>query len=122
LTFAGDYVDFNSLHGSNWFFTTWTQVLSASASNSWHSFSTNLPVGEADVWVAFWMDDGEGDYVKVDNVLIQGVQTVPEPSSVLIAAMGGSLCGLVTLRRRKRRSVADYREPVVDRIVAYGIR
>jgi hypothetical protein len=101
LTFSGDYANFYSSFGSGWFGSSWTQLLSGSASNAWQSFSAGLPVGHADVWVAFWMDNGEGDYAKIDNVLIEGTQTVPEPSTVVLTLVGAVAVGVASLRRRR---------------------
>jgi hypothetical protein len=44
-----------------------------------------LPSGVAYLYVAFWLDNGEGDNGKVDNVHIQGT-LVPEPAALLLLA------------------------------------
>ena len=98
LSFSGDYYDFN-VNAPHW--SSWTQLLSGNASDSWHHASYALPGGVADLWVAFWLNDGEGDYGKIDNVLVMGTQSVPEPSSLLIAAIGGVACCGVVVRRRR---------------------
>jgi hypothetical protein len=41
-----------------------------------------LPDDEV-IWVAFWLDNGEGDYGKIDNVHVTGTP-IPEPGVVLL--------------------------------------
>lgn len=97
------YYDFNAAFGSGWFGSSWTQILGASASNSWNHVSAALPLGQPSVWVAFWLDDGEGDYGKFDNILVQGTPiNVPEPSTIALATLGGAAA--MTYRLRRRRS------------------
>jgi hypothetical protein len=94
------YADFGQTGAENWWANSWTQLLSVQASNSWHSETFALPLNEPSVWVAFWMDNGEGDYAKIDNVHVQGTEVVPEPASMLLAALGGAACACVAMRRR----------------------
>jgi hypothetical protein len=114
---SGRYYDFvadsffnplpNNTEANNEGWTTrWTQLLSG-VGNTWTSQSYALPVGQQTVWVAFWLDNGEEDYGKFDNVLVTGNVAVPEPGSVMLAAVGAGLCGCVVLRRRfaKRASL-----------------
>jgi PEP-CTERM motif len=54
-----------------------------------------LPDGVPYLYVAFWMDDGEGDYGKTDNVV---VSAVPEPGTLGLLALG--VTALAALRRR----------------------
>jgi hypothetical protein len=75
----------------------WTPLLSGSASNSFTHQSYALPNDQASVWVVFWLDNGEGDYGKVDNV---SVTAVPEPAAAALVAVAGVL---ITARRRTRR-------------------
>jgi hypothetical protein len=105
LTFDGNrlhdwYADFGQAGAENWWANNWTQLLSASASNSWNDETFPLPVGHADIWIAFWLDNGEGDFAKIDNVHVQG-QLIPEPSSWLLGILG--VLGCVCLRRRIAR-------------------
>ncbi|MGD9723019.1 MAG: PEP-CTERM sorting domain-containing protein [Pirellulales bacterium] len=102
LNFGSDrYEDFYANFGSSWWSNNWTQLLSASASNSWHSEVFALPLGQPSVWVAFWLDNGEGDYGKIDSIVVQGTHPIPEPSSFVIAGMGIALCGVMAWRRRR---------------------
>lgn len=50
----------------------------------------SLPDDTADVWVVFWLDNGEGDYVKIDNVV---VTAVPEPGTLAALGVGLALLG-----------------------------
>jgi hypothetical protein len=55
----------------------WTELLRDSG-DTWHNETFVLPAGEPSVWVAFWLDDGEGDFAKIDNVhVIGGAPTEP---------------------------------------------
>ena len=94
------YQDFNSIFGSNWWTSAWTQVFSTGPNNSWHTVTVPLPSGEPSVWVAFWMDGEEGNYAKIDNICVKGSQNIPEPGSIVLAAIAAAIGGLVALRRR----------------------
>jgi hypothetical protein len=53
---------------------------------------------QSEVWIAFWLDNGEGDYAKFDNVL---VTAVPEADTYAMLLAGLGLVGY-TVSRRKR--------------------
>lgn len=79
----------------------WTQLLRASQNNSWTNQSYTLgndANNQSEVWIAFWMDNGEGDYAKFDNV---SVSAVPEADSYAMLLAGLGLVGY-TVSRRKR--------------------
>lgn len=79
----------------------WTQLLRASQSNSWTNQSYTLgndANNQSEVWITFWMDNGEGDYAKFDNVL---VTAVPEADTYAMLLAGLGLVGY-TVSRRKR--------------------
>jgi hypothetical protein len=92
------YADFGQVGAENWWANSWTQLLSASANNNFTHQSYPLPIGEADIWIAFWLDNGEGDFAKIDNVNVYGTPVIPEPSTWLLGVMGA--CGCLALRRR----------------------
>jgi hypothetical protein len=105
LNFGGSrFADFADQFGNNWWNTNWVQLFSG-RSNSWRHEEFPLPLGQASVWVAFWLDAENCDYGKIDNICVTGNVVVPEPGSLLLAAVGvaGSLvCG-------RRRLVASLR-------------
>jgi hypothetical protein len=81
----------------------WTQLLRASYSNAWTSQSYTLAPtveNQSEVWLAFWLDNGEGDYGKIDNVMVTAT-VVPVPAAVWL--FGSGLLGLAAFARRKRR-------------------
>jgi hypothetical protein len=94
-----DFANFHTEFGVNWWNDAWVQTTSGQ-NNNWQHQNVNLPAGQADVWVAFWMDGSNCEYGKFDNVIVKGTQTVPEPSSIFIALIGGGLCACVAIRRR----------------------
>lgn len=80
-----------------WAWSNWTQLFQGQG-NTFQHVTRALPDNAASVWVVFWLDNGEGDYGKVDNV---SVTAVPEPSAAALIALGGTL---VAARRRRLRS------------------
>lgn len=105
LNFGSDrFQDFNADFGSNWWTTAWTQVFSTGPSNSWHTVTVPLPAGEPSVWVALWMDGEECNYAKVDDIWVKGSQAIPEPGSIVLAAIGAAMFGVAALRRRFGKS------------------
>jgi hypothetical protein len=97
------YADFGQTGAENWWANDWTELLNSAASNSWHSEAFPLPLNEPSVWIAFWLDNGEGDYAKIDNVHVAGTEIVPEPSSMVLVVAGGVACACAALRRRALR-------------------
>jgi hypothetical protein len=76
----------------------WTQLLSGTAGDAWRTKSTTLPSNAGAIYVAFWLNDGHGDYGKFDNILITATPiNVPEPT---ILALG--LFGVAALAARKK--------------------
>ena len=87
----------------NWWTNNWTEILRGQNS-TWQSVTNvALPAGQASVWVAFWLDNGEGDYGLIDNVNVTNPTTsrVPEPSTLLLLGTGLVGAGLLWQRRRQ---------------------
>ena len=47
------------------------------------------------------MNDGEGDYGKVDNIMISGTLLIPEPATGSLLILGGATTLLIRRRRRQ---------------------
>ena len=95
---SGCYADLRS--GANSWTSGWTELMRDSASYSWNSENLALAAGQSEVWVAFWMDNGNGDYAKFDNVLVTATP-VPEADTYAMLLAGLGLVGY-TVSRRKR--------------------
>jgi hypothetical protein len=83
--------------------SSWTQLMSGSGDNKWHldqTFTLTNANDAPEVWVAFWLNDGESDVGKVDDIVVMGTQVVvPVPAAVWL--FGSGLLGLAGLARRK---------------------
>jgi len=82
---------------NTWYVNNWTEVLRDTSPNNFQQESgINLPVGDI-LYLAFWLDNGENDLGKIDNIWVTA--TIPEPSSLamLVLGLAGSLAGM---RRR----------------------
>lgn len=80
----------------------WTQLLRATSSNTWTNQSYTLSPAannQSEVWVAFWLDNGEGDYGKIDNVMVTATP-VPVPAAMWL--FGSGLAGFGVFARRRR--------------------
>lgn len=78
----------------------WSQLLRDTRSNVWQGESFLLPdavENQSQVWFAFWLDNGEGDYVQIDNIL---VTAVPEADTYAMILAGLGMIGFTVLRRR----------------------
>lgn len=78
----------------------WSQLLRNTQSNAWKGESFLLPdavENQSEVWFAFWIDNGEGDYAKIDNIL---VSAVPEVDAYAMMLAGLGLIGFTVYRRR----------------------
>ena len=83
----------------NWEGGGWTQLLRAGPDNDFSSESFLLAdaADASQVWLAFWLDGGEHDFAKIDNIRVTGT-VIPLPPAMWL--MGSGLLALVGLRRR----------------------
>jgi hypothetical protein len=77
----------------------WVELERQNAHNTFTHQEFDLPEDAGIVWVALWLDDGEGDYAKFDNIQVSATANpIPEPSTLLLV-----LGGLAALSRAHRR-------------------
>jgi hypothetical protein len=63
----------------------WIELVRQGARAAFKHYEFSLPADVGTVWVAFWLDNGHGDYGKLDNVMVSGL-AVPEATSALLGA------------------------------------
>lgn len=79
----------------------WTQLMSQGDGGypfEHETFNLTAANNAGVVYVAFWLNDGEGDYGKLDNVCITGT-LVPEPTTLSLGLLG---LGWLAFRRRSQ--------------------
>jgi hypothetical protein len=81
---------------------SWTEV-ATKTNSTWSHVSTALPGNKVSIWVAFWLDNGEGNFGKIDNVVVVSGQQVPEPATFVLAGFGIAAVGCVAVQRRRAR-------------------
>jgi hypothetical protein len=82
----------------------WVQLMSGSGNDLWHlnqSFTLTNANNAPEVWVAFWLNDGESDVGKVDNVVVTAT-VVPLPAAVWL--FGSGLISLLGFSQRHRKA------------------
>jgi hypothetical protein len=79
----------------------WTQLMRANADSDWNSETFSLTGADdaSEVWVAIWLDNGEGDFAKFDNVVVTATP-VPEAETYAMMLAGLGLVGFMVSRRR----------------------
>jgi hypothetical protein len=84
--------------------SNWVQLVSEGSHNRFTDHSFALPANVGTVWVALWLDNGNHDYGKVDDVKVVGKgmapPPVPEPSLLALFGLAG---GAIALRERRRQ-------------------
>lgn len=81
--------------GPTWSGGGWVELLRGRNEVSWTNSVFPLPGNQPEVWVAFWMDNGEGDLGKLDNIAV-----TPEPMTATFLLLG--LAGFCCRNRRPR--------------------
>lgn len=108
LDLLGDFdgnrlTDFEDTYGPqtgntlDWWTDNWVELHRASQSTFQHK-SFSLPSNVPILWVAFWIDDGNKDFAKIDNIHVSG-DLIPEPASAGLLGLG-----LVCLLSRRRQA------------------
>ncbi|VAW51890.1 hypothetical protein MNBD_GAMMA05-1985 [hydrothermal vent metagenome] len=96
----GDW-NWNPINGGNT--GNWNELLRGNRTDTWgtETFNLDLAADESEVWLAFWLDNGNDDIGKFDNVLVTGdvIPAVPVPAAVWL--FGSGLLGLIGVARRK---------------------
>jgi hypothetical protein len=93
---------------------SWTTLIVENAHDAFTHHVFSLPANAGTLWIAFWLDNGDHDYGKIDNVHVSGVRAapppVPEPGAALL--LGAALCAafvsLAVPRARERRARRAY--------------
>lgn len=75
-----------------WYQNNWTEVFRDTSPNSFQSESgIDISGGAGSViYLAFWLDNGDHDLAKLDNIVVSGTP-VPEASSLIIMLSAGTL-------------------------------
>ncbi len=83
----------------NWWNNNWNEVYRANEGDYWKTDTIALPLAEdaGEVWVAFWLDNGDYNFGKIDNIQVTG-DLIPEPTSLGLLGLGA----LALLRRRNK--------------------
>lgn len=99
---GGGVMDLDDGTANSWYRNHWTELLRASAHTSFQHASYPLPGGET-LYLAFWMDNGNKDFAKFDNIVIMADREViiPEPSSLALCGLGAALVAAM-IRARSR--------------------
>jgi hypothetical protein len=82
----------------------WTPLLSQQGGGTWHidqTFDLAAADNASSVWVAFWMNNGEGDIGKIDNITLTGASLTQVPVPAAFWLLSSGLAGLAGLRRRR---------------------
>ena len=84
-----------------WYLANWTEVHRGTSPSAFQQESgISLPGAAGNViYLAFWLDNGDHDLGKIDNIVVSG-NAIPEPSSLMLLALG--LVSLLGATRRRR--------------------
>ncbi|MBT8042621.1 MAG: hypothetical protein KJN98_05580, partial [Pontiella sp.] len=98
--------DFGGNHNAavNWWDSEWTELVRGRNNCFMHESFTLPDTGKNKLWVAFWLDGGECDYGKIDNILVEATTApdlIPEPATALLLGFAGLLVsGIESCRKR----------------------
>lgn len=100
---GGGVMDLDGGTSNSWYQNNWVELMRASESNSFthEHFDVTLndpTVQNSVVYVAFWMDNGNKDFGKIDNVQVMA-DYIPEPSSLILALVAAGMLGWFRRRR-----------------------
>jgi hypothetical protein len=96
LDFGGDEAAI-----TQWWQTEWVEFLRGQ-SGSWQTHPVVLLPAGQELWIAFWLDDGEGDFGLLDGVRVEGTPIptdIPLAVPALFALALGALGALAAARR-----------------------
>jgi hypothetical protein len=95
---GGGVMDLSGGLANSWYVDNWVELMRVTGSNSFTHEHFDITfddpsVEDSVVYVAFWMDNGDDDFGKIDNVLVMADPLVPEPSSMVLALMAVATLG-----------------------------
>jgi hypothetical protein len=86
---------------NTWYVNNWVEVLRGTSPGGFQQASGISIPGGSVTYVAFWLDNGDHDLGKIDNIVVTGtLMHAPEPSSVALAAIGLAALWFARVRRR----------------------
>lgn len=92
------------LRGTPYAWSQWVQLDRQSSHSDFTHETHSIPGQVGPVAIGFWLDNGEGDYGKIDNVLLTATTVIPEPSTFACLALGLAGLGWRRMRQVVRRT------------------
>jgi len=88
---GGNVMDRDGGTGNSWYQDNWTELMRATYHNTFQHEHFSLP-GNKIVYLAVWLDNGDHDFAKLDNILVMA-DPIPEPSGLALLVVGVCLFG-----------------------------